>query len=135
MLPPIASFLSRILVVASVLIALVGLFVISGNALERGVPPTGLQPPELAAFFQRWWPVVRTHTDTDRYRVESLLSVLWQVRARRVAARGLLLCFGLEYSMGWRRQVVPPFVVRRIMPPTPTATQVLGLRQATRCRA
>src|SRR5438270_256323 len=33
MLPPIASFLSRILVVASVLIALVGLFVIAGNAL------------------------------------------------------------------------------------------------------
>lgn len=50
------------------------------HALERGVPPTGLQPPELARFFQRYWPLVRAHTDTDRFRAESLLSVLWRTR-------------------------------------------------------
>lgn len=50
------------------------------NLLERGVPPTSLQPPELAAFFRRFWPLVRKHTDTDRFRVESIMSVLWQVR-------------------------------------------------------
>lgn len=54
--------------------------IVDRHALERGVPPTGLQPPELARFFQEWWPVVRLHTDTDRFRAESLLSVLWQAR-------------------------------------------------------
>jgi hypothetical protein len=41
----------------------------------------------------------------------------------------------------WLRQVLPPFVVRRIVPlvgvpsiVVPTATQVLGLRQATPVR-
>lgn len=71
---------------------------ISGNALERGVPPTGLQPPELAAFFQQQWPVVRTHTDTDRYRVESLLSVLWQVRE---VAGDIIECGSYRCGLGF----------------------------------
>lgn len=54
--------------------------ILDRHALERGVPPTGLQPQSLAQFFQQYWPVVRTHTDTDRFRAESLLSVLWQAR-------------------------------------------------------
>src|SRR5918912_1246268 len=38
----------------------------------------------------------------------------------------------LVVLLGWRRQVRPPFVVRRIVPPPPpTATQLLGLGQAT----
>ena len=31
--------------------------------------------------------------------------------------------------LGWLRQVLPPSVLRTIVPPTPTATQVLRLRQ------
>lgn len=53
---------------------------INRNLLERGVPATSLQPPELARFFQRWWPVVRAHTFIDRHRAESLIAVLWQAR-------------------------------------------------------
>lgn len=50
------------------------------NEFEFGVPPTALQPPALAEFFQRRWPLVRRYTSTDRFRAESLLSVLWRVR-------------------------------------------------------
>ena len=54
--------------------------ILDRHALERGVPATGLQPQELAAFFQRYWPIVRLHTDTDRYRVEAMLAGLWRTR-------------------------------------------------------
>lgn len=50
------------------------------NLHESGIPPTGLRPPELASFFQTYWPQVRDHTDTDRFRAESLVSALWGVR-------------------------------------------------------
>src|SRR2546421_577364 len=40
----------------------------------------------------------------------------------------------LGVPLGWLRQVRPPSVLRRIVPLTPTATQVLGLGQAP-CRS
>jgi hypothetical protein len=54
--------------------------ILERNVLERGVPRTGIQEPQVVDFFRRRWPAVRTLTGTDRFRVESMLSVLWQAR-------------------------------------------------------